>query len=46
MSGFVEDACRTQAALFPDRLHDYTPDENDIREIDAFVDRLDLSSLG
>jgi transposase len=46
MNGFIEGACRTQATLFPDRLDDYITEENDIRVIDAFVDRLDLFSLG
>jgi transposase len=46
MSGFIEGACRTQATLFPDRLDDYITEENEIRVIDAFIDRLDLFSLG
>ena len=46
MSRFIEGACRTQATLFPDRLDDYIPDENEIRVIDAFVDTLVLSDLG
>ena len=46
MRGFIEGACRTQATLFHDRLDDYITEENEIRVIDAFIDRLDLSSPG
>jgi len=46
MSGFITGTCRTQATLFPDRLDDYITEDNTIRVIDAFVDSLDLSTLG
>ncbi len=46
MTGFIAGACRTQATLFPDRLDDYTTEENTIRVIDVFIDSLDLSNLG
>ena len=46
MSGFIQGACRTQATLFPDRLDDYITEENEIRVIDAFIDRLILPDLG
>ena len=46
MSRFIEDTCRAQATLFPDRLDDYLTEENPVRVIDAFIDNLDLSNLG
>jgi transposase len=46
MTRFIEGACRSQATLFPDRLDDYLTDENEIRVIDAFIDKLVLSDLG
>lgn len=35
-----------QATLFPEALDGYITEENPIQVIDAFVDSLDLSSLG
>ena len=46
MSGFIVGTCRTQATLFPDSLDDYISEENAIRVIDAFIDSLDLATLG
>ncbi|MDI6809807.1 MAG: IS1182 family transposase [Candidatus Eisenbacteria bacterium] len=37
---------REQITLFPDAIEDYINDENLIRFIDAFVDTLDLATLG
>ena len=33
-------------ALFPERLDDYLGEDNPVRAIDAFVDKLDLAGLG
>jgi len=46
MSGFIQGEARHQATLFPEALDDYITEENPIRVIDAFVDNLDLSTLG
>ena len=48
--GFIHGANRHEEILFPERLDDYiaaeNPVENPVRFIDAFVDRLDLTTLG
>jgi transposase len=46
MRRFVEGADRNQATLFPECLDDWIDEDNPVRVIDAFVDRLDLSALG
>ena len=46
MRRFVEGADRHQATLFPECLDDWIAEDNPVRVIDAFVDRLDLSELG
>lgn len=46
MSHHIKGQSRTQATLFPEALDDFVTDENPIRVIDAFVDSLDLASLG
>ena len=46
MKRFVEGEDRTQSTLFPERLDEYIAEDNPVRVIDAFVDELDLSSLG
>lgn len=46
MARFIEEASRTQSALFPAQLDDYVSEHNSIRVIDAFVDGLDLLGLG
>ena len=43
-SGSVEPAC--QATLFPECLEDWIDEDNPIRVVDAFVDKLDLSRVG
>ncbi|MEH6584864.1 MAG: IS1182 family transposase [Halioglobus sp.] len=46
MKRFVEGEDRTQSTLFPERLDEYIAEDNPVRAIDAFVDHLDLASLG
>ena len=41
MRRFVEGIDRGQATLFPDRLEDWIDEDNPIRVVDAFVDKLD-----
>tara|TARA_R110002050_G_scaffold188556_1_gene323156 strand:+ start:22546 stop:22839 length:294 start_codon:yes stop_codon:yes gene_type:complete len=42
----IKGQSRTQATLFPEALDDFVADENPVRVIDAFVDSVDLASLG
>lgn len=46
MARFIEGANRRQAMLLPETLDDYVAEDNPVRVIDAFVDALDLASLG
>ncbi len=46
MSGFVPSAHRRQQILLPALLDDYVSEENSVRFIDAFVDELDLATMG
>jgi transposase len=46
MKRFVEGADRGQSTLFPERLDDWVDENNPVRVIDVFVDRLDLAELG
>jgi len=46
MRRFVEGADRGQSTLFPECLDDWIDEDNPVRVIDAFVDRLDLGELG
>src|ERR671910_882212 len=46
MRRFVEGVDRSQTTLFPESLDDWIGDDNPVRVIDAFVDALDLRSLG
>lgn len=43
---YIKGVDRRQTALFPKALDDYISDDNPVRLIDAFVDRLDLIGLG
>ncbi len=45
MNRFIEGVDRSQVSLFPDRLEDWTDEDNPVRVIDAFVDALDLKDL-
>lgn len=44
--GHVSGVSREQGALFPERLDELIAADSPVRVIDAFVDRLDLGSLG
>jgi len=46
MRRFVEGIDRGQATLFPECLEDWIDEENPVRVIDGFVDKLDLSGWG
>ena len=46
MSRFIEGENRYQSTLFPERVDDYVGEDNPVRVIDVFVDRLDISGLG
>lgn len=46
MGRFIEGQDRRQAAFLSDCLDDYVDNENPVRVIDAFVDELDLATLG
>jgi transposase len=46
MKRFVEGVDRGQSTLFPECLDDWIEEDNPVRVIDAFVDRLDLAELG
>jgi len=46
MKRFVEGEHRSQNTLFPERLDDYIADDNPVRAIDVFVEKLDLARLG
>jgi transposase len=46
MSRFIEGEGRTQSMLFPERLDDWVVEDNPVRVVDAFVEELDLESLG
>jgi len=46
MGRFVEGANRNQATLLPERLEDFISEDNPVRIVDAFVDELDLASMG
>jgi len=46
MKRFIEGENRYQSTLFPERLDDYIAEDNAVRVVDAFVEKLDLRSLG
>ncbi|WP_321818855.1 MULTISPECIES: transposase, partial [unclassified Paraburkholderia] len=41
-----EGASRNQATLLPECLEDFIAEDNPVRIVDAFVDELDLASMG
>ncbi len=45
MSGYIPAIHRRQRILLPETLDDYLTEENPVRFLDAFVDRLDLREL-
>jgi len=46
MSRFIAEADRSQGTLLPESIDEYVSEENPVRVIDAFVEALDLASLG
>jgi transposase len=46
MSGFIEGENRFQCTLFPESLDDYIAEDNAVRVVDAFVNKLKLKQLG
>ena len=44
--GYIQGADRNQVILLPDVLDDYVGEDNEVRAIDAFIDSLDISSMG
>lgn len=46
MARFVQGDNRTQGTLLPELLEDYVSEDNPVRVVDVFVERLDLRRLG
>ncbi len=46
MKRFIEGENRSQTTLFPESLDDYIAEDNAVRFIDAFVNKLDCQALG
>ena len=46
MKRFIEGTDRTQTTLLPESLDDYVAEDNPVRVVEAFVEELDLRSLG
>lgn len=46
MSGYINGTDRAQTLLLPERVQDYVDTDNPVRFLDAYVDSLDLSTLG
>jgi transposase len=44
--GYIRGMNRDQVVLFPDLIDDYIEENNPVRLIDAYVERLDLKALG
>jgi transposase len=46
MKRYIEGEDRSQATLLPEYLDDYIGEDNPVRAVDAFVEELDLKTLG
>ena len=46
MSGFIQSQSRKQTILLPECLDDFIDEDNPVRVVDVFVDRLELGKLG
>jgi transposase len=46
MKRFIEGTDRTQSTLLPESLDDYVAEDNPVRVVEAFVEELDLRTLG
>ena len=44
--GYIQGADRNQIILLPDTLDNYVGGENEVRAIDAFIDSLDIATIG
>ena len=44
--GYIKGADRDQIILLPDALDDYVGADNEVRAIDAFIDSLDIGTMG
>ena len=44
--GYIQGVDRNQVILLPDAIDDYVGTDNEVRVIDAFIDSLDISSMG
>lgn len=44
--GYIQGVDRNQIILMPDTLDDYIGTDNEVRAIDAFIDSLDIASMG
>ena len=46
MAGFIDGKDRRERLLLPECLDDYVGEDNLVRVVDVFVDKLDLAPLG
>ena len=46
MSRFIEGQDRSQVTLLPECLDDFIADDNPVRLVNAFIDELDMMTLG
>ena len=46
MKRFIEGGDRNQVSLLPECVEDYVAEDNPVRVVDAFVEQLELRSLG
>lgn len=46
MKRFIERESRSQITLLPECLDDYIAEDNPVRAVEAFIDGLDIGSIG
>ncbi len=46
MKRFIAGESQSQSTLFPKRLDEYIAEDNPVRVINVFVDKLDLAKIG
>ena len=46
MARFIEGEDRRQSWLLPSSLDDYVAEDNSVRVVEAYIDELDLGTLG
>lgn len=44
--GYIQGADRRQIVLLPEALDDYVGGDNEVRAIDAFMERMDIGKMG